>query len=269
MQYFFAIIAGLIQGITEFLPISSSGHLIIFHDFFRFNLPDDSFFDVMLHLGTFLALLLIFWRDIEKIIRGFFSSLFNWNWSNNYNQRLAWLVIIGIIPAIVAGYFLDDLITGNLRSDLIVAIMLIVVGILFFIVEKKSAKTLELQSLKPKNAFIIGLAQALALIPGTSRSGITIIAGLSQKMKREEAARFSFLLSMPVIFGAGMKKIIDLSDWSDANWLIMSIGFAAAAVSGYLTVKFLLKFLSKHSLNVFGWYRIILGLVIVIWVIFR
>ena len=269
MQYFFAIIAGLIQGITEFLPISSSGHLIIFHDLFRFNLPDDSFFDVMLHLGTFLALLLIFWRDIEKIIRGFFSSLFNWNWSNNYNQRLSWLVIIGIIPAIVAGYFLDDLITNNLRSDLIVAIMLIIVGVLFFVVEKKSVKNLELQSLKPKSALLIGLAQALALIPGTSRSGITIIAGLCQKMKREEAARFSFLLSMPVILGAGVKKLIDLSGWSGANWLIMLIGFAAAAISGYLTVKFLLKFLSKHSLNVFGWYRIILGLIIIVWVIFR
>lgn len=269
MQYFFAIIAGLIQGITEFLPISSSGHLIIFHDLFRFNLPDDASFDVMLHLGTFLALLLAFWRDIEKIIRGFFSSLFNWNWSNNYNQRLAWLVIIGIIPAIIAGYFLDDLITAYLRLDLVVAIMLIAVGILFFIAEKKSAKNTELQSLRPKSAFLIGLAQVLALIPGTSRSGITIIAGLWQKMKREEAAKFSFLLSMPVILGAGVKKLMDLSGWSGANWLVLIIGFAVATISGYLTVNFLLKFLNKHSLNVFGWYRIILGLVIIVWVIFR
>lgn len=269
MQYFFAVIAGLIQGITEFLPISSSGHLVIFHDLFQFNLPDDSFFDVMLHLGTFLALLLFFWRDIEKIIRGFFSSLFNWNWSNNYNQRLAWLVIIGIIPAIIAGYFLDSLITEHLRSDLLVAIMLILVGILFFVAEKKSVKNMDLQRLTPKSAILIGLAQALALIPGTSRSGITIIAGLWQKMKREEAAKFSFLLSMPVILGAGVKKIADVNDWSGANWLMMLIGFAVAAVSGYLTVKFLLKFLSKHKLNVFGWYRIILGLIIIVWVIFR
>jgi undecaprenyl-diphosphatase len=269
MQYVLAALAGIIQGVTEFLPISSSGHLVIFHEMFRLNLPDDSFFDVMLHLGTFLALLLLFWRDIEKIIRGFFSSLFNWNWSNNYNQRLAWLVIIGIIPAVVAGYFLDDLITNYLRSGLIVAIMLIVVGILFFVVEKKSSKNQELPSLKPKNAFIIGLAQAIALIPGTSRSGITIIAGLTQKMKREAAAKFSFLLSMPVILGAGMKKLIDVPDLSDVNWLIMLIGFVTATIFGYLAVKFLLKFLSKHSLNVFGWYRIILGIIIIVWIIIR
>ena len=125
MDYLLSIMAGVIQGLTEFLPISSSGHLILFHDIFDFHLPDELLFDVTLHLGTLIAVVLFFYRDIEKIVRGFLSSLVNWNLKNNYNQRIAWLVIIGTLPAALAGYLFEDFITNSLRSPLVVGICLL------------------------------------------------------------------------------------------------------------------------------------------------
>ncbi|MFA5029287.1 MAG: undecaprenyl-diphosphatase UppP [Patescibacteria group bacterium] len=278
MQYFLAIFAGVLQGLTEFLPISSSGHLVIFHQIFKVSfiggpgagesLSGDLLFDVVLHLGTLVALLVFFFRDVEKIVRGFFSSLTNWNWANNFNQRLAWLVIIGTIPAAILGFFLEDLITNYSRSAFLVAIMLIVVAVLFWIFEKYSLKQKDLQTASRWDSLIIGCAQALALIPGVSRSGITIIAGLGRKMKRIEAARFSFLLSMPIIFAAGIKKILEIDSLANVNWLILIIGFLTATVSGYLVIKYFLKYLNRHSLNIFAWYRLIIGCLILIWLIF-
>lgn len=268
MSYLLAIFAGLIQGITEFLPISSSGHLLIFHDIFQLDFFDDKFFDVALHLATLLAVVVFFKKDIEKIIRGFFSSLFNWNLANNFNQRLAWLIIIGTLPAVFFGYFFDDLITAYLRSPYLVATALIIVGLLFFVAEKIAQKTKTIQELRPLDALLMGLAQAVALIPGVSRSGITIIAGLGRKLKREEAARFSFLLSAPVIFGAGLKALIDLGSWSAINWPVLILSFIAAAISGYLSIKFLISYLSRYSLRVFAWYRLAVGGLILLWLFF-
>jgi len=268
MDYLLSIFAGVIQGLTEFLPVSSSGHLVLFHEIFNFNFPDNVLFDVSLHLGTFVALFIFFYRDIEKMIRGFFSSLSNWNLKNNYNQRLAWLVIIGTIPAVIVGYLFDDFIEQNFRSPLTVGIMLIVVGILFWISEKKSIRQNNLQSMKRSDALLVGIAQILALIPGTSRSGITIIAGMGRKLKRDEAARFSFLLSMPIIFGAGIKKIIDIDSFGDVNFLLLFVGGISSAITGYFVVKYLIKYLSGHSLNIFAWYRLTIGCLILIWFFF-
>ncbi|MEI6288029.1 MAG: undecaprenyl-diphosphate phosphatase [bacterium] len=263
MDYFLAILAGGLQGVTEFLPISSSGHLILFHDLLHFNLPDDLFFDVILHLGTLVAIFVYFYQDIKKIFFGFFSSFFNWNLRNDYDQRLAWFVIIGTIPAAIAGLFLGKFIDGVFRSPVLVAVMFIIVGLLFFVVEKYSKhNNRENSSLNIKDVLFIGCAQAVALIPGTSRSGISIIAGLGRKLKREEAAKFSFLLSVPAIALAGVSKAVKISNWQESNFLILFLGFGTSAVVGYLAVKYLMKYLSHHSLNVFGWYRIIVGAVI-------
>ena len=234
MEYLLAVIAGLIQGLTEFIPVSSSGHLVIFHDIFKLNFSDDLLFDVALHLGTFVALVAFFFRDIEKIIRGFLSSLTNWNPSNNFNQRLAWLVIIGIIPAVIFGYFFEGLIIDYFRSGYLVAAMLIVVALLFWLLEKYATKTKDLQTMTAKDSLIIGLAQVLAFIPGTSRSGITIIAGLSRKLKREAATRFSFLMSIPVVLGAGLKTLLDVDNWNDIN---VAICWLAAAAFSYLALN--------------------------------
>ena len=257
--------AGIIQGLTEFLPVSSSGHLVIFHQLFNFDLSDNVLFDVVLHLGTLVALLLVFYRDVEKIIRGFISSLFNWNLSHNYNQHLAWLVIIGTIPAAIVGFFFENMIETYFRSIYVVAGSLIIVAILFFIFEKYSQRQKDVSQMSKVDALIVGLAQILSFIPGTSRSGITIITSMGRGLKRDEAARFSFIMAMPIIFGAGLKKIFEINQIADINITLLLLGFISSLVSGYLVIRFLLKFFKDHSLNIFAWYRLIIGFLILIW----
>ncbi|NCN07513.1 undecaprenyl-diphosphatase UppP [Candidatus Falkowbacteria bacterium] len=268
MDYLLSIIAGIIQGLTEFLPISSSGHLILFHDIFGFHFPDELLFDVMLHVGTLIAVAIFFYHDIQKIIRGFLSSLVNWNLKNNYNQRIAWLVLIGIVPAGLVGYLFEDFITNTLRSPLVVAISLIVIGLLFFVIEKYAKQQKDLQMTSPVDSLVVGLAQILALIPGVSRSGITIIAGMGRSLKREEAAKFSFLISAPIIFGAAFKQLLEIRNFNDANFLVLMLGVLSSAITGYLVIKYLIRYLSHHSLNIFAWYRLIIGCLTLIWFLF-
>ncbi|OGY43162.1 MAG: hypothetical protein A3B89_00720 [Candidatus Buchananbacteria bacterium RIFCSPHIGHO2_02_FULL_40_13] len=268
MNYLLSIMAGVIQGLTEFLPISSSGHLLLFHDIFGFDFSDELLFDVMLHLGTLISLVFFFHHDLAKIIRGFLSSLVNWNLANNYNQRLAWLSVVGTIPAALAGYFLEDFIATTLRSPLIVGIMFIVVGLLFFVFERLAKRQKDIQLMSLFDSLVIGLAQILSLVPGVSRSGITIIAGLGRRLKREEAAKFSFLISAPIIFGAALKKIFDITTLNGTDFFMLFLGSLSAAITGYLTIKYLLKYLAHHSLNIFAWYRLIIGSLILIWFFF-
>jgi len=293
MDYIYSIILGIVQGLTEFLPISSSGHLVIAHDLLNFGFVDNLSYDVALHVGTLLALILFFWRDFYKYIIAFFKSLAKWDlssttedhhafiikWSravvlglkNDFEQRMSWFLIIGSIPAGVAGFLLESRIDSVFRNLWLVAILLALVGVLFIIFERISKKTGDLGNLSWKNVIVIGLAQALALLPGVSRSGITILAGLSQKLKREEAARFSFLLAIPVVFGAGIKKIFDAAGagLTGQDWLVLLIGLITAAVVGYLVIKFLLKYLASHSLNIFAYYRFLLAAVVILWLVLR
>lgn len=266
MQFIYSIILGIIQGLTEFLPISSSGHLVIFHDILKFELTDNLAFDAALHLGTLLALIIFFGPEIRKYLGGFFRSFKNWNLKEDINQRLAWYIFLSSIPAGIVGYFFEDFIKEYFRSVFLVSLMLILVGILFILFERIFKKIKNLEELSLKNSLIIGFFQVLAFIPGVSRSGITIIAGLSQKLKREVAARFSFLLGIPVILGAGIKKIIDLSSLNIASGeiLLIILGSLSATLTGYFCIKFLLGYLQNHSLNIFAVYRIILGLILII-----
>lgn len=272
MPYFLAILAGAIQGLTEFIPVSSTAHLVIFHNLFGFDLPDNLAFDAILHLGTFFALLAFFWREIWGLIKGFFSSLTNWNLKNDFNQRLAWLIVVGSIPAVMAGFLLNDLIDQYLHNGrpamMVIAAALILVALLFWLAERYAEQTDGLKELTWKKSLLVGLAQSLALIPGVSRSGLTIIAGLGQKLKRGEAAKFSFLLSMPIIFGAGAKSLLQIGFDRNVNWLMLACGFLSALFFGYLAVKFLLKYLTSHSLSVFAWYRVILAAALACWLIF-
>lgn len=266
IDIFYSLIAGIIQGLTEFLPISSSGHLVIFHDLLGFNLIDNLAFDVVLHLGTLVALVLFFWQDILKYLKAFFQSLTNWNLKGNTNQRLAWYILIATLPAAIIGYFLEEQIELVFRTTLLVAIMLIGFGIILYLVDRFSAKIKTMDQLTFPSSFLIGIVQAVALIPGVSRSGITIIAGLSQKLNRQSAARFSFLLSIPIVFGAGIKKVSDLAIQrsSDIDFLVLVFGFLSATITGYFCIKYFLRFLQRHSLNIFAYYRIVLGAVILI-----
>jgi len=269
MIYFYSILAGLIQGITEFLPVSSSGHLIFLHELLNFNFMDDIAFDSILHLGTLLALVIFFRSDIRKYLKAFFFSLLSWNLRNDVNQRLAWYIFAATLPAAFAGYFFEDYIENIFRHPAIVSVALIGFGVVMYLVDQHSSRLKNINQLNFKNAFFIGLMQVAALIPGISRSGITIVAGLTQKLNRESAARFSFLLSIPIVFGAGLKKILDLSAHQtfrldDIQMLILGFIFSFAA--GYGAIKYFLKFLQNHSLKIFVVYRISLGLFILIWI---
>lgn len=267
MSYFLAIFAGLIQGLTEFLPISSSGHLLILEKFFNLNWQANLFFVVMLHWGTLLALIIFFRSEIIRIIKGFFQSLVKWNLKNDFNQRLAWFIILATIPAALVGYFAEDIIVNYFSSLLSVALAFILVALLFFLAEKTGKRTQSLEKANWFNVLMIGLGQILAFVPGVSRSGITIVAGLSQNLKREEAARFSFLLALPVILGAGLKELFSLDSIENINFLFIGLGFLSALIFSYLTIKYILRFLVDHSLKTFAWYRLIIGCLILIWLI--
>jgi undecaprenyl-diphosphatase len=245
-----AFILGIVQGLTEFLPVSSTAHLILFPWFFHWTGELDSLtFDVALHAGTLLALVICFWKDwIELIFR---------------KQKLFMLIVMASVPAGIAGVLLGDLIEHTLRSPLVIAVSLVVFGFVMLIAEKMN-KTRTVDSMALGDALTIGLAQAVALIPGVSRSGITISAGLFRGLEREASARFSFLLSTPIIAGATLlhaRKL--LKTGADHNMALFLIGFIAAAVSGYAAIKFLLSFLKKHPLNLFAYYRFGLAAVII------
>ncbi|MEA3449629.1 MAG: undecaprenyl-diphosphate phosphatase [Patescibacteria group bacterium] len=180
-----AIIYGLTQGLTEFLPVSSSGHLVLLHDFLAIDVNNEIAFDVVLHFGTLLAVLFYFRADILKIIKSFFVA------GDKESRKLGIYLALATIPAGASGYFFDDIISTIFRSTLLVAFMLVLVGVLFIISERVASQKFNLSNIKLSQALIIGLAQTLALIPGTSRSGITIVVGLFLGLKREAAARYS------------------------------------------------------------------------------
>jgi undecaprenyl-diphosphatase len=264
MDYVNSIILGIVQAITEFLPISSSGHLVIFHRLMDSKLLDSLTFDVMLHGGTLLAVLVYFWHDVVSIIKNFFITLFKFRITHDFKEQLPWLLALGTVPAVIAGYFLDNFIEQTFRSVYWIILMLLAGAFLFVMAEESFSKKRRLDSMTFFDALLIGLAQVLAFIPGTSRSGITIVAGLSRQFKRAEAARFSFLLSLPVVLGAVIKKItqIPLSDFSVGFVFVSVLGILTAALVGYLVIKLFLKFLENNSLLFFAVYRVMLALVL-------
>jgi len=245
-----ALILGVVQGFTEFLPVSSTAHLILLPWFFNWTGEVDTLsFDIALHTGTLIALFACFWRDwIELITK---------------KQKLFGLIILASIPAGVAGYLLNNFAERALREPLIISMMLVAVGFLMLIAEKAN-KYKDMEKTGLKDAIIIGISQAIAIIPGVSRSGITISAGLFRGLKREASARFSFLLSTPIIAGATMlhfKKLITAQE--NYNLQLFAIGLVTSYITGIVAIKFLLNFLKKHPLNVFVYYRFILAVVII------
>jgi undecaprenyl-diphosphatase len=245
-----ALILGIVQGLTEFFPVSSTAHLILFPWFFNWDGDLNTLtFDVALHAGTLLALISVFWRD-------WFDMLM-------HNRRLFYLIIIASVPAGVAGFFFHDIIEEGLRSPYIISIALVVIGIVMLLSEKM-LKNRSIGNLNLTDAVVIGLVQAVALIPGVSRSGITISAGLFRGLDRTSSARFSFLLSTPVIAGAvllHMQKIVQGPANYDLNLFVS--GVIASAVAGFAAIKFLMKFFEKYSMNIFVYYRFLLAAVII------
>jgi undecaprenyl-diphosphatase len=260
MDLFHAAILGALQGFTEVLPISSSAHLILVPWLLKW--PESGLtFDVALHLGTFLALSLYFWRDIIEMIVSFFDAIAARS-LNTPARRLPFLIIATTVPAAVVGKLFEEQIEAIFRSNpLLISLILILFGLLLGAVDLFGRKRLILDEIKPAGALIIGLMQCLALIPGVSRSGITITAALMLGFTRESAARFSFLISLPIVAGAALLKTVHIFTHGipAGEGLPMLVGITFSAVTGYISVAFLLRFVQKKSLSPFVWYRVIAG----------
>jgi undecaprenyl-diphosphatase len=269
-----AAVLGIVQGLTEFLPVSSTGHLVLLEKAFglsqdRLGLP----FDAALHLGTLIAILVFFWATILRMIGAWLASIRERRWDVSTDSRLAWLIAIGTVPAGVIGFFFESTIEDKLRQPLTIAVMLVVFGGVLVLAELWGARRLRASQLGAKGALFVGLAQAIALIPGVSRSGITMSAGLFAKLEREQAAVFAFLLSAPIVAGAGLKGLYDaLKEARDGllgreDFAFFLVGFTLAAITGYLTIGVLLRFLRGHSFYPFVAYRLGLAVLVVVVVI--
>ncbi|WP_129359662.1 MULTISPECIES: undecaprenyl-diphosphate phosphatase [Micrococcaceae] len=265
MAWFQAIILGLVQGLTEFIPISSSAHISIVGQLLPNTQDPGSAFTAVTQLGTEVAVLLFFWRDIVRIISRWFGSLFGKVEKSDPDARMGWFIIIGSIPIGVLGLLLQDYIDTEFRSLWITATMLIVFGVFLAIADRIGREQLEVKDLTIKHGIFYGLGQALALIPGVSRSGGTIMTGLFMGYTREAATRYSFLLAIPAVFLSGLYKLAkSLSGGFDDFYsfgptlLATVIAFAV----GYVMIGWLLKFISSHSYNVFVWYRIAAGAIV-------
>lgn len=260
MSWFEALILGLVQGLTEFLPISSSAHVRITQELF-FGGDAGASFTAVIQLGTELAVLIYFAKDLWRFVVAWFSGLFNADVRRTTDYRMAWYVIIGSIPIVILGVLFQDAIKSSLRNLWITATVLIVFAVLLAIADRLGRR--ERSELTMRDAVGMGLAQALALIPGVSRSGGTLTAGLALGLDRPAAARYSFLLAIPAVFGAGVLSVFDLfSGKSGAQTASIPQTIAATLVAfvvGYLTIDWLLRYVSKHSYSIFVWYRVVLG----------
>ncbi|MEG2564494.1 MAG: undecaprenyl-diphosphatase UppP [Bacilli bacterium] len=264
------IILAIVQGIAEFLPISSSAHLIIFRDLFSIGssiTPELALsFDIALHFGTLLAIGIYFFKDfINMIIKGFTKGL------KDKEGKILWYLVAATIPAALVGVLfestIDEIIRGNF---LVIAVSLIVMGVIIYLVDKNMKQTREIADMTLKDAILIGCSQIFALIPGFSRSGTTIAAGRGLKLKREDAAKFSFYLSAPIVLGAVLMQLFKGNTISliSLNLVPFITGIIVSFVVGLLCIRFLLKYLKKNDFKIFMWYRVVLGIIVILWTLF-
>jgi len=268
MNGFQAIILGVLQGITEFLPISSSGHLVLAETYLHLDVASLEGFDIIVHVGTLLAIILYFWKDVYGMIKAFLR-FFVGDFSGEYSKMILYIVV-GTIPAVIVGFTLGDTIEQYFRNTTLVAVFMILIGLVFFWSEAVHSR-LKRSGITFSKAIVIGLIQSIALIPGVSRSGSTISAGLFQGMSRSSAARFSFLLGIPAIAGAGVLEGIDIAKTGSLGVpaLPALLGFISSFVAGVFSVWFLMKFLKNHSLRVFGAYLLVIGTGVIIVSLFQ
>jgi len=252
-----AVILGLAQGLGEFLPISSSAHLVLVPWFFGWTDPGLTF-DVALHVGTLVAVVLYFWRDWwQLIIKGFTDV-------RSAKGRLFWYLAAATVPGAAAGYLLEEKAETVFRSPALIAVMLILMGILLYWADRRSAKNIEMNHITFGASILIGISQALAIIPGVSRSGITMTTGLLTGMTREGAAKFSFLLSTPIILGAAMVKLPHVISNSSMITPSFVIGMLVSCITGIVSIGFLLRYVQTKNFLPFAWYRFILGALVLI-----
>ena len=263
MSWVQVIVLSIVQGLTEFLPVSSSGHLRIVSQLF-WGEDAGASFTAVIQLGTELAVLVFFAKDIWRILTAWFAGLADKS-KRNFDYRMGWMVIAGTIPVGIAGVLLKDLIRENFRNLWITATVLILFSLVFILAERRGKKTRGFEELTMKDAVVMGLWQCLALIPGVSRSGGTISGGLFLNLDREVATRFSFLLAIPAVLASGLFSLPDAFDpqaGQAASGLQLLVGSGIGFVVGYISIAWLLKFVSNHSFAWFAAYRIPLGLVV-------
>ncbi len=258
MEIYQSIILGIVQGLTELLPISSSGHLFLIPWFFNWNIPE--YFDVALHFGTLLAIGIFFFKDWINLIKGGYKQVVKKEKSTE--GRLFWYIVIATIPGGIIGFLLDHFAEEILTKPLIIAIALIVMGAVLYIVDKYSKNETSYEELSFKQTFLIGLSQALAFIPGVSRSGITMTTGRLLGVKREAAAKYSFMLSAPIVLAATAYKFKDF-----VFDLPFITGVAISFVVGIFVIKFLLDYLKKGSFKLFSIYRVVLGIITILFIV--
>ena len=255
---------GILQGLGEFLPISSTAHLILAPWFFGWTDPGLSF-DIALHVGTLVAVVAFFWRDWLDILKATSNDHFKTNYklqNKSYTSKLFWLLVIASVPGAIFGVLFDSKAEAAFRSPLLIAFTLSVVGLVLYLVDRYAVAKKEIGNITKKDAVLIGLSQAVAIIPGVSRSGATMTTGLWLGLSREQAARFSFLLSTPIIFGAAILKVPHLL--KAGIDVPIFFGILASAITGYLAIKFMLKFIAKAGYAPFFWYRLVLAGVVVL-----
>lgn len=266
MEIYQAIILGIVQGLTELLPISSSAHLFLIPWFFNWNIPES--FDVALHFGTLLAIGIFFFKDWINLIRGGFNKVVKKE--KSAEGRLFWYIVIATIPGGIIGFVLDHFAEEILTKPVIIAIALAVMGVILYVVDKKSKSETNYQNLSFKQTFLIGLSQSLAFIPGVSRSGITMTTGRLLGIKREAVARYSFMLSAPIVLAATVFKLGDFIEYfkkaTTTGIISFTIGVLASFAVGIFVIKFLLEYLKKGSFKVFAVYRVIIGIIVLLYI---
>lgn len=266
MSWAQTIVLSIVQGLTEFLPVSSSGHLNIVSRL-CWGADAGASFTAVIQLGTELAVLVFFAEDIVRIIKAWFIGLFHKDRRDNLDYKMGWYVIVGTIPIDLIGFLAKDAIRDNLRSLWVTASVLVVFSFVFMAAEKWGSRKRDFDQLTMKDSIIMGCAQCLALIPGVSRSGGTISAGLFIGLKRSVATRYSFLLAIPAVLASGIFSLPDAfnpTHGQAATSSQLGVGVVIAFILGYISIAWLLKFVEKHSLNWFAGYRVIVGVIVLI-----
>lgn len=274
MEIVVAAVLGIVQGLTEFLPISSSAHLILIPWLFGWN-PEGLVFDVSLHIGTALAILAYFWRDWITLAREAVIGIMKGDPFGNPQRRMAWFLAVGTLPAMAVGLAFEKYVESNLRSPLITVCTLIAFALVLYYAERRGNQARTLERANLGDSLWIGAGQALALIPGVSRSGVTISAGLLRGLDRDSAARFSFLLATPVIVGAGLlqgRHLLKaarhpalasaaglLNGAGELKWTVLAAGLVSSTIVGFLCIRYFMKYIRKHSFLPFVVYRILLA----------
>jgi undecaprenyl-diphosphatase len=270
LDYLRAIILGIVQAVTEFLPVSSSAHLLFVRKWIGFDAVDGLAFDVAMHVGTLVALVTYFEKDLSSLWTGFKTSFSTPRAGWTADHRLSWYILAATVPAVIVGALLSGAMLEYVRRPLVAVTTLILGGVLFLVAERMSEKSKSMGDLTLGGCLFVGFAQAVALIPGVSRSGIAILAGLALKLKRDEAAKFAFLLAGPIMILAGAKDalvVINLG-LTGHQIIVFVVGMLTSAIAGWFVIKYGLMFLRNHRLDVFAYYRFALAGAVILSMVF-